>query len=607
MPVPTLRPAQKTLWGSLLISVLLHLAGIGLIEYVWWGAGDERLVKVRLVQPPRMRPVRLEVVPVAGGQAEPLTRMERLNAEPAVPHYLNEAQSALAGELAGGAGQGMPGGQEGPPRSPDGGPLAFGGSGPGARGPGAYAAPGERGPALGGLAKPGTGREADRSFDLLRIQDMARANKDHAAVIPNWASRRDLKGYVNITRVKGVGFASGIVEELARYMTDYTQVLVQAQPGFYEYFLNEQLLKDPAHFFFHGGFKPPTPYPLTQMSREEIELLGRYLRGGGFVFIEGGRNFLNEMITYLKEALQGKGRLYPLPLSHPIYTAYYDFSGGFPGEDKRHDKWLDIEWADPWYFPESPVLDLEPDGTGIQLAPTPVNAQPQAQSQPQPKPLGLWGVELDGKVVVVLSDLGIHNKWIDNSDPDNPSEEFVGYNLMAGTNVLVYALTRQGGNTPQLPPPAWEQVKPQAPLAERPGVEVGGESSELLDELDASLALVQTPLGQVLEAGGVQVIVDGKYSLELLKGGLNGFILHNLPPGAHWLELRYAGKSRQLDVELKGGQVRTLTFGLNRLGFLTQLRLSQQEELMGEEAWRTNFGDLQIEEVFLGEDREKLE
>lgn len=602
MLVPPRRPAQKTLWASVLVSLLIHLIGIGLIEYVWWGAGDELLVKVRLVRPPRLQPVRLEVVPVAGGQAEPLTRMERLAAEPAVPHHLDEAQSALAGQLGGGgAGQGAPGSQEGPPRSPEGGPLAFGAGGPGARGPGAFAAPGERGPVLGGLAKPGTGRAADRTFDLLRLQDMARANKDHAAVIPNWASRRDLKGYVNFTRVRGQGFEAGAIDELARYMTDHTQVLVQAEPGYYDYFLNELLLKDPIHFFFPGGLKRPTPYPLTRLSEEELALLGRYLSGGGFLFVEGGRNYLDEMIAHLKQALRGKGRLFPLPLSHPLYTAYYDFSGGFPGEDKGGMK--QFEGGDPWYFPGSQVRDVDPDAP----PPPPSPTNPRAQQVEEPQALGLWGLELEGEVVAVLSDLGLHDKWILKIDPEEPSDDFVTYNLMASTNVVVYALTRSGGNTPQLPPPAWEQVKPQAPLAERPGGEVGGESDELLDGLDASLALVQTPLGQVLAEGGVQVIVDGKYSLELLKGGLHGFILHNLPPGAHWLELRYAGKRKQLDVELKGGQVRTLTFGLNRLGFLTQLRLSQQEELMGEEAWRTNFGDLQIEEVFLGEDREKLE
>ncbi|MBI2504398.1 MAG: DUF4159 domain-containing protein [Candidatus Latescibacteria bacterium] len=597
MPSPGERVSRRIFWISLLISLVLHLGGIGLLEFVWWGVQDERLVKVRLVQPPRMKPVRLEVVPMAGGQAEPLTRMERLAPEAAGPRQLSETQLPMGGEAGGGAGFG----ERGPALSPEGSVLALGGGGPGGRGAGSFAAPGERGPVLGGLVRPGSGRDADRTFDLLRLQDMARANKDHAAVIPNLASRRDLKGYINITRVRGVGFGSGPIDELARYMTDYTQVLVQAQPGYYDYFLNEQLLKDPVHFFFPGGLKRLTPYPLTRMSEEEIALLGRYLRGGGFLFIEGGRNFLNEMIAYLKQALKGEGRLLLLPLSHPLYTAYYNFSGGFPGEDKREMK--EFAGGDSWYFPGSLVRDVDPDAPPPPVSPT----NPQAQQVEEPRPLGLWGLALKGQLVVVLSDLGIHDRWVSNTDPEQPSDDFIAYNLMAATNIVVYALTRQGGLTPKLPPPAWETLKPQTPLAERPGVSAGGEEEVVQEILDASLALVQTPLGRELEEGGVQVIVDGKYSLELLKGGLHGLVLHNLPAGAHWLELRYAGKSKQLDVDLKGGQVRTLTFGLNRFGFLTQLRLSQQEELMGVESWRINFGDLQIEEVYLGEDREQLE
>ena len=603
MPAPGARRSRKLLWISVLISLLLHLGGILLVEFVWWGAQDERLVKVRLVQPPRRPPVRLEVVPVAGGQAEPLTRMERLAPEAATPRQLSAAQLPMAGEVGGGLPSGQ--GQRGPAGSvftTEGAPLVLREGSPGGRGEGPFAAQGERGPVLGGLAKPGTGREADRSFDLLRIQDMARANKDHAAVIPNLASRRDLKGYVNFTRVEGVGFGAGPIDELARYMTDYTQVLVQVQPGYYDYFLNEQLLKDPLHFFFPSNkLRPPTPYPLIRMSEEELALLGRYLRSGGFLFVEGGRNFLGEMIVYLKQILKNEGRLFPLLLSHPLYSAYYDFRGGFPGENKKDLK--EVEGGNAWYFPGSLVADVNLDAP----PPPPSPTNPQAQQVEQVPPIGLWGVEFKGQLVAVLSDLNLHGQWRENTDPTQPSDYSTSLNLMAATNIVAYALTHQGGLTPLLPPPAWEKLKPPTSLAERPLVGAVAEEEEVQESLDASLALVQTPLGRELEAGGVQVIVDGKYSVELLKGGLHGLVLHNLPAGAHWLELRYGDKSKQIDVSLKGGQVRTLTFGLNRFGFLTQLRLSQQEELMGLEAWRTNFGDLQIEEVYLGEDREKLE
>ena len=43
------------------------------------------------------------------------------------------------------------------------------------------------------------------SMDLLRLADMARANKDHAAVIGSRATRRDLAGYVNFTQLRVYG------------------------------------------------------------------------------------------------------------------------------------------------------------------------------------------------------------------------------------------------------------------------------------------------------------------------------------------------------------------------------------------------------------------
>ena len=42
-------------------------------------------------------------------------------------------------------------------------------------------------------------------MDLLRIVDMARANKDHAGVIIDRSSRRDLMGYVNFTQLQYTG------------------------------------------------------------------------------------------------------------------------------------------------------------------------------------------------------------------------------------------------------------------------------------------------------------------------------------------------------------------------------------------------------------------
>jgi hypothetical protein len=53
--------------------------------------------------------------------------------------------------------------------------------------------------------------------------------------------------------------------------------------------------------------------------------------------------------------------------------------------------------------------------------------------------------------------------------------------------------------------------------------------------------------------------------------------------------------------------VLTLNFALNRFAFMSQLRLEQQDEQVGLARWQQAFSDLQLEEIYLAEDREWLE
>ncbi len=597
MPTPIERALQKLFWTSLVLSLLLHLAGIGLLEFSWQGEEGERTYRIRMVRPPRVVFRQPELMP-APGPARPFTQMEYLPPEAGGPGRLAEEELPLSGPLPPLAGQGQGRGRPGEVTA-EGSPLALREVSTGAKAE--RFVPGQE-----RLRRPGElglpYRAPERITDLLRLQDMARANKERAVVIPDLASRRDLRGYVNLARLRVYGANSGSLDDLARYMRDYTQVLTQVQPGYHEYFLSPQLLKDPIHFIFQDSLSPlrAGDYPLTYFSQEEYALLGQYLRSGGFLFIEAQDNqdkylFLTEMRDHLEQVLGAEGRLFPLPLSHPLYTAYYDFSGGFPGEEKQR---LTEASGPSWYYAG--------EGRPGPALPPPAPINPQLQQVPQLPALGLWGVELKGQLVAILSDLDLHVNWRLPMDPEQTGgDEPVLYSLQASTNIVVYALTRPGGKTPKLPPAAWEQRRPQAPAAQAREDTTGAEE-ELLDELDASLALVQTPLGRALEAGGVEVIVDG-YSVELLKRGLHGVLLRNLPPGPHWVEVRYAGRSKQADIELSGDRVRTLTFSLNRFAFLTQLYLRQQEELVDLEEWQASFADLQIEEVFLGDDREKLE
>ena len=446
--------------------------------------------------------------------------------------------------------------------------------------------------------------ERPESMDLLRLEDMARANKDHALVFPDLASRRDISGYINFTRLRLSGAGSnmeGAIDALARHLRDYTQILARVNPRQYDFFLADELLKDPIHFILEGGGLPYVNSDrLTNMSQDEHVLLGRYLRGGGFLYIEGSGRFRREMVSHVKSGLNGAGRVFELPVSHPIYFSYYNFPSGFPGEDKSAVR--DIGGLS-WYYPPFSSREL-----ALQQEEAAQVFNPEAEQRDIPAPLGMWGVELDGDLVAIISDMDFFPAWRGDVEGADGQEVDALPALTAATNIVVHALSRKEGLTPKAERPAWAHSRPDFQ-----GLEVESfrplewDDADLGDDLDASLALVQSPLGNPIERGGIRLRLDGRYSLELLRGGLNGVLLHNLPAGIHWIDLEYGGKHQQVEVDLQGGRVLTLTFGLNRLAFMTQLRLKAQEDQVGLVEWLATFSDLQIEEIFLDEDRTVLE
>jgi hypothetical protein len=289
-----------------------------------------------------------------------------------------------------------------------------------------------------------------------------------------------------------------------------------------------------------------------------------------------------------------------------IYHSFFEFGGGFPGEDKA--RVANVGTNPTWYYPVQNREDL----LAVQEAAAAINPNAIAvTADAVPPPQGLWGVEYKGHLVAVLSDLGLQQNWMASFAADSDGTEPVTYSLMAGTNVIVYALTRDDGMTPKLPPPAWMQgqkpaVALQEPEWERGTVSYDIDTEELFDDLDASLALIQAPIGsEVLD--DLTVRLDGRYTLETFKRAYQGLLFHNLPAGPHWIEIRYGGQTQQLAVDLQGGRVTTLTFALNRFAFVAQLRMQEQEEKVGMRRFSEAFSDLEFEEIYLAEDREWLE
>ena len=570
----------------------MHLAGLFIARDLWMDELDADSFRARIARiPPQFKPRRLSAVPRQETEA-PRVKMEYLRTEEPEAVAIREEDLRLEAKL--------------PEIEAEDASLVLREIGSGAK---------EEKPILDRveMIAPSAMGLADSlgiaSMDLLRLVDLARANKDHAAVIRDPASRRDLAGYVNFTqlRVYGAGSGRGALDAISRYLRDHTRILARVRDDTYEYFLSEHLLQDPVHFLFQdGGLTRYDDNVLTMFSPEEKALMGRYLRGGGFLFIEGNNRFLREMKGQLRSVLGADGVLAPLPLSHMIYHSFFDFGGGFPGEDKA--RVADVGTNPTWYYPAQNREDL----VAVQEAATAINPNAiEAIGDALPPPQGLWGVEYKGHLVAVLSDLGLHQNWLASFAADSDGIEPVTYSLMAGTNVIVYGLTRDDGMTPKLPPPAWMQgQKPEAALQEpdweRGTVSYDTDTEELFDDLDASLALIQAPIGsEVLD--DLTVRLDGRYTLETFKRGYQGLLFHNLPAGAHWIEIRYGGQTQQLEVDLKGGRVTTLTFALNRFAFVAQLRMQEQDGRVGMRRFFEAFSDLEFEEIYLAEDREWLE
>ncbi|MEE2659724.1 MAG: DUF4159 domain-containing protein [Candidatus Latescibacterota bacterium] len=447
-----------------------------------------------------------------------------------------------------------------------------------------------------------------QSLDLLRITDLALAGGEKSIIIRDPTSRVLLTGFFTITRVRVRGAGAGrdagssALDALARNVRDNTHLLVNVRQEATDHFLGEHLLKDPIHFFFEGGgLSLVNDWPPLQLAPEELEMLERYMREGGLVYLDGGHRYLLYVRDLLQKMFGSSAGIRPLPANHPIYHAFADFNAGFPQEDKPHWEYLtDLPYRS-WEYPADQRYEVvSTDATFNPQLTAVVNEDPRP-------PLGLWGVELeDGRLVAVLSDLRMDSSWAASfsSLPDDTGQ-YPPY-MGAGINLLVFALTRHGSPTVERPLPAFAQLRPVDRRKVSDSLDLFEEADfdeTLYQDLDATLAVVRAPLGSELDAG-MKVTLDGGFSVDLLNPKLNGVLIYNLPPGSHWIEVEYGGKTEQLEADLRGGRVATVTFGVSRLAMLSSVYLRLQDRQIHLESWHQAFSDLAMDEVFLGDDRD---
>lgn len=458
--------------------------------------------------------------------------------------------------------------------------------------------------------------EGETAMDLLRMQDLAAADGYRAAVVAGGSGRRDIRGFINFTRLNLYGSGAGRTGELdgvARHLRDYTGLFAQVRGAQHRHFLAEELLKDPIHFLLQGGGMPIwQDAVLVNFSEAEKSMLGRYLREGGFLFIESASNsphqyrYLTQMLALLHEVLGVEARLLPIPTTHPIYHSFYDFDSGFPGEYHKEDIPDAASVGDSWYYPGiTKPGRLAQQTADVQVLRRRLGPGVPQEQEPVLPSVGLYAAELGGRTVAVISDLGLHGHWVTQGGADfEGTEADTGPFLMAGVNVVAYALQRLEAPVVRRSQPTWVASRPEQQVTSAGGGDLEGTpermDAELLTSLDASLAVVLSPLGASI-SNGLRLRFDDGNAIDSTTEATNGLLLHNLRAGTHSLELWYQGKRGDLEVMLEGGKVSTVTFALNRLMMFSRLTMRQRQELVALEQWSSSFADLLIEERFLDE------
>lgn len=567
--------SRYPLLSSLLLSVILHLTAVTVVGPFWSHRQEARLFRTRLAEAPRF--------------AAPPRAAAPASAPAAIMEYVPSRQQPVALTDVAGTASELALVEPGLPDVPYAAAVEIGAP----EGAGLPGRPADEPSPTGPTRVDTAGME---SRELLRIEDMARAGDRRAVIIPDPQDRRNLQGFIHFTLLKmdGVGCSTGcsqLVGDLARYTRDHTRLLAQVQGTPVYYFLSPELLRDPVHFFFRAPrLKGDISQQSIYLSDEEVKLLGRYLRGGGFVFAEteidstgdsrAVYTWFSELLAYLRVALEPDGRVVPLSFEHGVYHSFFDFPAGFPQELPRRVN----EGPRPaWFYPERAITQ---------------------------SPRGLYGVELNGELVAVLSDLGLHTHWAIPSDPGGSGDAAMSTEvaLRAGVNLVVHALTRQSNSVARRAAPAWESRRPHEPAAELPRAlaanadpgEFGdreradGAGGGLYADLPASLALVLSPLGDRLGPGLLEVVVDGQTLASVADPGAQAVVLRGLEPRTSQVEVTYGGRTARAVVDLRGGRTATLTFGLARLLFLERLRLRLEPGQLWTDRWLGRFSDLEL-------------
>jgi hypothetical protein len=387
------------------------------------------------------------------------------------------------------------------------------------------------------------------TVDLLSIRNLADVGRYQAVILPAPEDKRETTGYLNTTMVRFYGGikSPGSLESLMRYMHEYTKIYARIEGPAIE-LADPSLFRSPFIYMAGPESEQPTTVLLSDVAKVQ---LGKYLRSGGFLYLEDitlgearqngdplqgadSLPFWTQMMAILREILGSDGNFFKLPKNHPIYHSFYDFSDGPPLAD--------------------------PAGSN-----------------------DLYGIEIGGRLVALLSNLGISSYW--NVKGGERMLQF-------GVNIVVYALTQQGGIAVTWSNPIYGLTHERQPVWEKEKVVVDS------TKIPASVAFLRGK-GASEDDSVWTVVFDGQLVEQPAGGGsYDGLALLGVSSGRpRTVTIRYGGKEQTLTVIPHPGKVTVLRFTIEQIFSRKRLGVQQEKREEGYSTWKERQKGKRITEV----------
>jgi len=270
-------------------------------------------------------------------------------------------------------------------------------------------------------SKRGVSGLKDNLIDWMNFQDR------FSGLIDQGSDKKDVSGFIEFYQLE---YRGSKVEEnnqpawncipqalmnLAEFINNNTKIRVTLKGSVR--LDSKELFNIPIIFMM--GYRAEPIY-----TKEEAQNLGKYLREGGFLFIDDAfayeaGSFNRKARQLIRDALGFDAVFERIPNNHPIYHAWEDFDGPPAGDD-----------------------NIRPNGMAL------ANPNPNQRLKPVPERYKyLEGVFLGGRLAVLLSSKGYTRAWGDwlknpasFGGPQDNTRQF-----QLGLNIIVFASTQKGG------------------------------------------------------------------------------------------------------------------------------------------------------------------